>query len=273
MKTLRFARRCCLAEMLVLLCLFATPARADQEGDFIFDRNGATAVLTGYVGPGGVVVIPDRLGNLPVATIGESAFHDRKDLASVSIPDSVTSIGPQAFSGCTGLTNVTIPNSVTDIGQQAFNGCTGLTNVTIPNSVTSIGGWAFEGCTGLTSVTIPQSVTNIGGGSFSGCTALTAIEVDSLNLAYSSAAGVLFNKAQAELIEYPEGKAGPYTIPGSVTSVGYVAFSGCTGLTSVAIPNSVSNIWDRAFSGCLALTSITIPNSVTDIRDSVFSGC
>ena len=90
MKTLRFVKRCCLIEVLVLLALFATPAPADQDGDFIFDRNGATAVLTGYVGPGDAVVIPDRLGNLPVASIGNSAFHDRKDLTSVTIPDSVT---------------------------------------------------------------------------------------------------------------------------------------------------------------------------------------
>src|SRR5262245_33732474 len=83
MKTLRFARRCCLTEMLVLLALVATPARADQEGDYIFDRNGATAVLTGYVGPGGVEVIPDRLGNLPVLSIGNWAFSGHADLRSV----------------------------------------------------------------------------------------------------------------------------------------------------------------------------------------------
>src|SRR5262245_16424062 len=114
MRTLRFARRYVLAEMLVLLALFATPARADQEGDFIFNRNGETAWLWGYVGPGGAVVIPDRLGNLPVATIS-LAFSDRTDVTSVTIPSSVTSIGGWSFEGCTGLMSVTIPDSVTDI--------------------------------------------------------------------------------------------------------------------------------------------------------------
>lgn len=51
MKTLHFARRYVLAEMLVLLALLAAPARADQEGDFIFDSDGATARLTRYVDP------------------------------------------------------------------------------------------------------------------------------------------------------------------------------------------------------------------------------
>ena len=93
MKTLRFARQCCLAKMLVLLALLASPARAAQEGDFIFARNVATARLTGYVGPGGAVVIPDRLGNLPVASIENYAFSGRMDLTSVAIPNSVTYIG------------------------------------------------------------------------------------------------------------------------------------------------------------------------------------
>lgn len=49
MKALGFARRRCLAAMLVPLALSATPARADLKGPFIFARNGATVALTGYL--------------------------------------------------------------------------------------------------------------------------------------------------------------------------------------------------------------------------------
>ena len=59
----------------------------------------------------------------------------------------------------------------------------------------------------------------------------------------------------------------------SVTSIDYMAFRGCSGLTSVVIPNSVTSIDDYAFYNCTGLTSITIPNSVTSIGDSAFSGC
>ena len=59
----------------------------------------------------------------------------------------------------------------------------------------------------------------------------------------------------------------------SVTSIGSIAFSGCTGLTSIDIPNSVTNIGEGAFAGCTGLTSIDIPNSVTNIGESAFAGC
>ena len=63
------------------------------------------------------------------------------------------------------------------------------------------------------------------------------------------------------------------TIPDSVTSIGYAAFSGCSGLASVTIGNSVSSIGREAFYRCTNLTSVTIGNSVTSIGSAAFSGC
>jgi hypothetical protein len=167
-----------------------------------------------------------------------------------------------------------IPASVTSIGESMRSqGCTGLTSITIPNSVTSIGERAFSGCTGLTSVTIPNSVTSIEYNAFYGCTGLTRIEVDPLNSQYVGLEGVLFIKDLSVLLQYPGGKAGSYTIPNSVTSIGNYTFQGCTGLTSITIPNSVTSIEYNAFYGCTGLTRITIPDSVTGIGQSAFQGC
>ena len=63
------------------------------------------------------------------------------------------------------------------------------------------------------------------------------------------------------------------TIPNSVTSIGWSAFRGCSGLTSVTIPNSVTSIGYCAFDGCSGLTSVTIPNSVTSIGGFAFADC
>ena len=173
-----------------------------------------------------------------VTSIGGGAFSGCSSLTSVTIPNSVTSIGTYAFQGCSSLSSVTIPNNVTSIEAGAFSGCSSLTSVTIPNSVTSIGDYAFDGCSGLTSVTIPNSVTSIGDWAFRSCTALTSV-----------------------------------TIPNSVTSIGSYAFYGCSSLTSVTIGESVSEIGNSAFENCTSLTSITIGESVSKIGYSAFSGC
>ncbi len=176
-------------------------------------------------------------------------------LASVTIPNSVTSIGDEAFTWC-GMTSLYIPKSVTSIGEGAFVRCPmtsiivdtanpkydsrdncnalietasntllkGGINTIIPNSVTSIGDWAFGGCTRLTSINIPNSVTTIGEAAFTEC-GLTSV-----------------------------------TIPNSVTSIGNGAFS-ITNLTSVTIPNSVTNLGDNVFWDC-PLVSVTVENPI-----------
>ena len=60
-------------------------------------------------------------------------------------------------------------------------------------------------------------------------------------------------------------------IEGGVTSIGYMAFYGCTGLTSVTIPDSVTSIGSNSFYGCTGLTSITIPDSLANIEGYAFN--
>ena len=87
-----------------------------------------------------------------LTAIDDNEFAARKNLISVTIPDSVQSIGEKAFYACTGLTSVTIPNGVTSIGDYAFDACSNLTSVTIGNGVTNIGRYAFRGCSKLETI-------------------------------------------------------------------------------------------------------------------------
>jgi hypothetical protein len=258
---------------------------------YIYTIESGTITLRNYAGPGGALTIPDTIGGLPVASIGNGAFALCGSLTSVTIPDSVTElgcfaffacsnltsatlstnlqyIGVSLFDSCINLTNASIPEGVFIIGASAFQNCASLGNVTIPNTVTTIGNFAFQNCASLASVAIPASVkaipknvfsfiSGIGWDAFGACASLQSITVDPQNTNYSSLDGVLFDRNQGTLIQYPAGKYGNYVIPSSVGSIGNSAFDACAGLTGVAISSLSAGIGNWAFTGCSGLTNVT----------------
>ena len=85
-------------------------------------------------------------------TYAHHLFLNGEEITDLVIPNTITSIRG-AFCGCSNIASVTIPSSVTYIGDCTFEGCSALTSFTIPGSVTYIGASAFWGCNSLTSVT------------------------------------------------------------------------------------------------------------------------
>ena len=198
-------------------------------------------------------IIPDN-----VTQIRKSAFSGCVNLAEISIPQRVVSIGDGAFEICRSLTSFPTPVTLRSIGSWAFRGCSNLTAISIPENTISIGNGAFASCSKLTTISIPENVYNIGEGAFYGCDRMTEINVDSLNGSYSSAGGVLFDKEQKNLLRYPPGKSGSYTVPKSVELIEFSAFYGSHSLTSVFISENVSDIFLLAFGGCKSLTNIDV---------------
>ena len=154
---------------------------------------------------------------------------------------------------------------VTAIADWAFALCETVTSVSIPNTVSNIGMSVFSYCNGLTKVNIPAGVTYIGAGAFNSCMSLSAIDVDPSNPVYRSIDGVLFDLSLTALLQYPGGKVGNYTIPGTVKSLQAMAFAGSLRLTGITIPNSVMTIPDWAFDSCISLTAVKLPTDLTSI--------
>lgn len=165
------------------------------------------------------------------------AFNKCSNLASISIPTTVSSIGSYAFSGCSRLSSVVIPNGVKSIDYYTFRDCNGLTSISIPNSVTSIGSGAFYNCKSLKSISIPNTVKSIGGDAFyqSGLTSIT--------------------------------------IPNSVESIESRAFYNCSSLREVNLNEGLKTIGHQAFDFCYALNSVTIPKTVEKFGGIAFAGC
>ncbi len=144
---------------------------------------------------------------------------------------------------------------------------------TIPESVTSVNHSAFSNGNKITSLNIHDNIANLSWYSNRVFTSNTAINVNATNSNYSSEDGVLFNKDKTELIAYPAGKVGGYTIPDGVNKIMWGAFQNSINLTSVSIPDTVVEIQDVSFANCTSLSEVTIPDSVTILAWSVFSNC
>ena len=264
-----------LRTFLLLLILFTLQGTvfADEDGTcgddctWSFTASTGTLTITGS-GPMDDYNYPDYL----------TPWYDlRPSIKTVDI-NGVTSIGNFAFNECSALGSVTIGSSVTKIGNDAFYSCYSLNPVIIEENsqLDTIGDYAFLNCSALADFHIPAGVTSICRSLFENCLKLESITVDPKNPDYKAVDGVLFSKdgENQTLIKYPEGKNGSsYSIPAGVTTIGYAAFIGCSGLTSIDIPAGVTTIDENAFRDCSGLTEVIIPAGVTTIGFAAFYGC
>ena len=118
-----------------------------------------------------------------VIRIGFGAFSDYPNLASVSLPTSLTTLGDWAFYRDGALQQATVPEAVKRVGAATFAFCTSLAKVEIPRGVKSIAQHAFYYCTALQEVLIPGSVDQIGEYTFAYCTGLTKIMMEGVPIA------------------------------------------------------------------------------------------
>lgn len=114
-----------------------------------------------------------RIGTFPntLKEIGMAAFQ-MNHLASVVLPDSVTTLGGGAFGSNAEIETIILSKSLKEIPAGVF-GCstadlymTNLTELTIPEGITKIGNNAFAG-NNIKNIEIPSTVTEIGDYAFS----------------------------------------------------------------------------------------------------------
>lgn len=111
--------------------------------------------------------------------IGQSPFWENENIHSLVISDGITAIGSSVFERCPNMATASLPTSLTEIGKRAFfmYNQGGLTELNIPSSVTTIGEKAFS-CEALTSVTLPATLTTLGNYLFMDSSTLTTARVE-----------------------------------------------------------------------------------------------
>ena len=245
--------------------------------------SGCTALTT--------ITVPSTVTN-----IGDWAFQNCSNLSAVYFQGDTPLADATVFDGSSNVTNYYLPKTAgwreTYAGRPAVpvlftyttnSGAITITKyigidgaVTIPNTinglpVTTIVNGAFYQTTSPTNVTIGSSVTNIVAQALvSGCSNLLVITMDPLNPVYRSVGGVLFDRSQATLIQYPAARGGSYTVPNSVTRIAEYAFQDCSSLTSVTLPSSLTSIGGMAFAACISLNGLYFQANAPSANWTVF---
>ena len=218
-------------------------------------------------------------------------------IRSIDIKKGITEIGSMAFAFCENIEIVDFCDSISLIDNQAFWHCESISKVVIPDSVKTIGVQAFEACTSLMTISIGGGVDNIKASAFYECKNLQTIDVSYGNQTYYSIDGILFNKSDMKLIQYPTGNSRTeYTLPNGtseicarsfaycnalkklniakdVKKINNYAFYRCNGLLDIMIPDGVNTIYGYAFCDCANLENVVISNTVTDIGVAAFLSC
>ena len=130
--------------------------------ELLQNRFGGITIIA-YNGTEKNVIIPETIGGLPVTIIGNKAFY-RKELAAVTIPETVVTVEPLAFAE-NQLQSIDI-SGCASIGFEAFAG-NQLTVLVLSERLSSIGPRAFIN-NKLSAITLPGKITNIGKDAFAG---------------------------------------------------------------------------------------------------------
>lgn len=214
--------------------------------------------------------------------IGNHAFANNPCLTKMQLPATLKSLG-DAFYWCKNLESVNLPDGLTTIANNTFYGCEKLNGIIIPEGVTRIGTTAFYECNSLETINIPSSVESIGTDCFKLCRGLKGVYITDLaawcaikhanpnngsgtGMAWSPVAGDGNPLMWAQNLYLNGELVTDLVIPGSITTVEGHAFRGATCLKSITLEEGVTTLGMLAFSGCTSLEVIRIPKSLKKVE-------
>lgn len=291
-------KRSLISVLSLLMLVLCIPALAEST-DWNYDAN--YAILRGYDGAGGDVVVPAEIDGFTVDVIGINVFKG-DTITSLTLPETVLELRSNAVSSCEKLTSVTLPQSLVVINRMNFFSCNALSEVTIPASVRYIGDTSFRFCDALRKITFEGVCPAIDMDCFSVLPddAVAYVPDDQLE-AYTAA----FENAGSTVSVQPSGKnavlvenngyvedefdfdastgtitsyngyatylAIPETIGGApVKAIGPEAFARHTYLAFLELPEGLESIGDSAFYNCETLGRVRFPSTLKTIGSNAF---
>lgn len=291
-------KRSLISVLSLLMLVLCIPALAEST-DWNYDAN--YAILRGYDGAGGDVVVPAEIDGFTVDVIGINVFKG-DTITSLTLPETVLELRSNAVASCEKLTSVTLPQSLVVINRMNFFSCNALSEVTIPASVRYIGDTSFRFCDALRKIIFEGVCPAIDMDCFSVLPddAVAYVPDDQLE-AYTAA----FENAGSTVSVQPSGKnavlvenngyveeefdfdastgtitsyngyatylAIPETIGGApVKAIGPEAFARHAYLAFLELPEGLESIGDNAFYNCETLGRVRFPSTLKTIGSNAF---
>lgn len=291
-------KRSLISVLSLLMLVLCIPALAEST-DWNYDAN--YAILRGYDGAGGDVVVPAEIDGFTVDVIGINVFKG-DTITSLTLPETVLELRSNAVASCEKMTSVTLPQSLVVINRMNFFSCNALSEVTIPASVRYIGDTSFRFCDALRKITFEGVCPAIDMDCFSILPddAVAYVPDDQLE-AYTAA----FENAGSTVSVQPSGKnavlvenngyvedefdfdastgtitsyngyatylAIPETIGGApVKAIGPEAFARHAYLAFLELPEGLESIGDSAFYNCETLGRVRFPSTLKTIGSNAF---
>ena len=245
---------------------------SEAHGTWLTAHTGQGLTITGFIGTGTAIRIPESIGGVPVRYIGPNVFASNTELRELIIPASVVLISPNAVSNAPNLEVVylrhTNANVFTYFSTNAFTNVHPDFRIYFPMESTGFTTPTWEGYRAFPqrwSYTITGGNVTITG--FYGTEATVVVPSSIQGFPVRTIAGEAFvnNPQIATLV-----------IPSSVTSIQRNAVFNCRNLHTVVLEHmnaaTITNFAAYAFVGVAANFRILFPYDATGFTTPVWRG-
>ena len=229
---------------------------AAMTGDLVIPTSVTTIGANAFIGTGfdGKLDFQAQIEEFP------AAIFQGLNFTSVSFSGSVKSIGDRAFENCKQLATVTFGQGLETVGQYAFynSGLSGA--LTFPDSLKKIDTYAFAKCPHITEITLPEGNATIEYGAFTGDTGVQKIKIPLSEIQFDK----LNNGGYWIFTQYTENKLETIVVGTAPNEESMSLFSNSLGgLKTIVIGTGVSEINNYAFGSANSLESALYPSNLT----------
>ncbi len=188
-----------------------------------------------------------------------AAIFKELNFTSVSFSNSVKTIGDRAFENCKQLATVTFGQGLETIGRFAFDGAGISGKLTFPDSLKRIKDYAFSNCLGITEIDFPEGNATIEYGAFTGDTGVQKIKIPLSEIQFDK----LTNEGYWIFTQYTENKLETIVVGTAPNEKSMSLFANSlAGLKTIVIGTGVSEINNYAFKNSTSLESALYPSDL-----------